>query len=413
MECLNAEPTRALALATPRDPPDISNGLDLCLEKRMAVPGKTVVPIIAEVLCSAGIAEMTDILDRQLHRPRKGIRLLPPWTWHIGAALRPSVRLGDTREGASLSWMDVCPVCRTGILDRVAGKQLFGVPRTDFIIECSHCGGKFIPVGQAFRLVSIATIRDPLWKKHLDKTYPPEQWASLARGTTPGGNPAPRQALKNPPSSESRPQPLPPATVTLVPLKDGSLAVPVSGRTVYFRPVPLQFTGPVRGDAFARILTPLEEILGQPAFSHLVTPVNAKYSRYLPLKTGLFLQQLKDRHDPFYREFLNPYGDEKYGTFRSADSTDTGKKGVMIVAVKHGLYHVAGSPDPLGTTINRFGRVGSDDCLLSGRSDRCRINALLCTNRNDAGIFIHPVEDEDEREALLHAVESLLAVGRS
>jgi len=78
MECLNAEPTRALPLTTPRDHArgSVADGLDRCLEQRRGVPGKTVVPVIAEVMCSAGITEMTEILDRQLHRPRKAVRLL-------------------------------------------------------------------------------------------------------------------------------------------------------------------------------------------------------------------------------------------------------------------------------------------------------------------------------------------------
>jgi len=408
MECLNAEPSRALAVSTPRDAAEgIADGLDTCIDQRLGVPGKTVVPVIAEVLCSAGIAEMMEILDRQMHRPRKAIRLLPAWTWHIASTMAPSVRLGSSGAGSTLSWLDMCPVCRTGILDRVVGKQLFGIPRTDFYIECSHCGAKFIPVGPAYRLVSIATIRDPLWKKYLDKTFPPETWATIARGTSPGGNRAQRPAEKKP----DRPA-LPAAAVTLAPLKDGSLAVPVQGKTLYFRPVTLHFTGSVREDAFARVQKSLEEVLGQPAFEHLRSPVNAKYSRYLSLKTGLFLHQLKERHDPFYREFLNPSGDEKYGTFRAENSGETEKKGILIVVVNRGLFHAINSRDPIAVTINqRLSRIGPDDCLLSGDPVRCRINALLCNNKKEAGLYIHPAENEEERTSVTHAIESLITAG--
>lgn len=409
MECLNAESSRSLALTTPRDAGgSVADGLDLCLEQRLGVPGKTVVPVIAEVLCSAGITEMTEILDRQLYRPRKAIRLLSPWRWHIASTMAPSVRLGTSAAGAgsSLSWLDVCPVCRTGILCRVVGKQLFGIPRTDFYIECSSCGAKFIPVGPAFRLVSIATVRDPLWKKHLDRTYPPETWAALARETSPGGNPVLRPAVRRPTSPA-----LPAAAVTLTGLKDGSLAVPVLGKILYFRPLSLHFAGSVREDVFAREQKTLEELLGQQEFEHLRSPVNAKYSRYLPLKTGLFLGQLKERHDPFYREFLNPFGDEKYGTLRVEASFETEKKGILIVVVNRGLYYAISSSDPLHMIINnRFGRIGSADCLLSGDPVRCRINALLCTNKKEAGLYIHPVEHEEERLAVTHAIDGLIAV---
>ena len=155
MECLNAEPSRTLPLTTPRDIHEsVTDGLDLCLEQRLRVPGKTFVPVIAEVLCSAGIAEMTEIIDRELHRPRRAIRLLAPWTWHIASTMAPSVRLGGSggADRPCHGWTS-CPVCRTGILDRVMGKQLFGIPRTDFYHRMQplrrkiHPGRPGVPAG--------------------------------------------------------------------------------------------------------------------------------------------------------------------------------------------------------------------------------------------------------------------------
>ena len=186
MECLNAEFNKTLSLRTPPDAAEKpQDGLDRCIEERLKIPGKTVVPVIVDVLCSAGITETTEIMDRVSHRPRKGIRLLPPWTWHAASAMAQTVLLpgsGNDNETSLLSWMRMCPVCRTGILNRVVGKQLFGIPRTDFYIECTHCGAKFIPVGTQFRLVSIATVRDPLWRKYLNETFSAETWSAHRAG---------------------------------------------------------------------------------------------------------------------------------------------------------------------------------------------------------------------------------------
>jgi hypothetical protein len=304
--------------------------------------------------------------------------------------------------------MDVCPVCRTGVLGRVTGKQLFGVPRTDFYIECSSCGAKFIPVGPAYRLVSIASIRDPLWKSHLDKTRTPEEWGALVRTSGPAAAKPPQR-----PRTERGPLPspaLPVSPITPSPLKDGSLSIAVAGRTLYFRPVPLAFSGSIRGEVYARVTTTLADLLALPPYEHLRTPVNAKYSRYLPLKAGLFLSQLRERHDAFYGEFLNPYGDERYGTFRAGDTRDAGKRGILIVVANRGLYHVMDSPEPLGTTISsRLGRVGPDDCLLAGDPERCRINALLSTRKNEAGLFFFPAERDDERLPVVQALCARIA----
>jgi hypothetical protein len=410
LECLNAEFTKTLALHTPQNAAEkLQDGLDRCIEERLKIPGKTTVPVIVDVLCSAGIAETTEITDMLSHRTRKGMRLLPPWTWHAASAMTPAVRSrgpGNDDASSPLSWMSMCPVCRTGILNRVVGKQLFGIPYTDFYIECTHCGAKFIPVGTQFRLVSVAIVRDPLWRKHLDQTFPAGTWAALARGTSPGG-----KALSYP--TEKKPvgqvQKIPMGGLTQT--KDGSLVVAFKEKTLFFKPVKLNFSRGVKEDLFARVQTPLQEILKTPAFSHLLPTVNARYSRYLPMKSGLFFGQLKERHDPFYREFLNSYGDEKYCIFRMEESNDGSKKGVLIVVVNRGIYHVVNCPDTFRVIVNdTFGRISSDDCLLSGDRTRCRINALLCTGRNNAGIHIHPCEKEDERIYITEILKGFITV---
>jgi len=410
MECLNAEFNKTLALRTPPDAAEKQpDGLDRCIEERLKIPGKTVVPVIADVLCSAGIAETTVMMDRVSRRPRKGIRLLPPWTWHAASAMAPMVRLqgsGDDDESFRKSWMGMCPVCRTGILNRIVGKQLFGIPHTDFYMECTHCGAKFIPVGTQFRLVSIASVRDPLWRKHINETFPAETWSAIARGTGPAGNQHVRKTDKKPvsPSRKSLPG-------GLMQLKDGSLVVPFPEKTLYFKPVKLNFSGGVRDDVFARAQKPLQDLLRNPAFSHLLPQVNAQYSRYLPMKSGLFLGQLKERYDPFYREFLNSYGDEKYGTFRLEDSPGGDKKGVLIVVVNKGIYHAADCRDTFRVTINDvFGRISAEDCLLSGDSTRCRINALVSNNRNATEISLHPCEKEEERKYITELLKGFISI---
>jgi hypothetical protein len=410
MECLNAEFNKTLVLRTPQDtvekPPD---GLDRCIEERLKIPGKTVVPIIVDVLCSAGITETTEILDRVSHRPRKGIRLLPPWTWHAASVMVPTVSLqgsGNDGESSLLSWMSMCPVCRTGILNRVVGKQLFGIPHTDFYIECSHCGAKFIPVGTQFRLVSIATVRDPLWRKHVNETFSAETWSALARGTSPGGKPQVHKTERKPVSQSMK---TPPGG--LMQLKDGSLIVPFQEKTLYFKPVKLNFSGGVKEDVYTRVQKPLKELLENPAFSHLVPQVNAQYSRYLSMKSGLFFGQLKERHDPFYREFLNSFGDEKYGTFRLQDSGEADKKGVLIVVFNQGIYHTVNCPDSFRVVINDvFGRISPEDCLLSGDSTRCRMNALLCNTRSASGVSVHPCEKEEDRQHITEILKGYISI---
>lgn len=410
MECLNAEFNKTLALRTPSDGVEkLPDGLDRCIEVRLKIPGKNVVPVIADVLCNAGITEKTEILDRISHRPRQGIRLLSPWTWHAASAIMPKTMLqgpGNQDEPYLASWMSVCPVCRTGILNRVVGKQLFGIPRMDFYVECTHCGAKFIPVGSQFRLVSIATVRDPLWRKHLNETFSAEIWSAIAQGTNPGRKPQLFHTEKKPASKCLQPQ-----KGGLTQLKDGSLIVPFGEKTLYFKPVKLHFSGLGKEDVFTRVQKSLGELLKNPAFSHLFPRVNAHYSRYLTLKSGLFLGQLKERHDPFYREFLNSYGDEKFGIFRIGDVKEADKKGVLIVVVNKGIYHAVNSQDTFRFMINDvFGRISPEDCLLSRDSTRCRMNALLFNNRNDSGVFVYECENEEDRQHITEILKGSISI---
>ena len=186
LECLNAEFSKTLAIvAKAMIASHMPEGLDRCLEQRLNIEGRPTSAVIAEILCRAHVTEKTEVLDLTSHRKVRGIRLLPSWTWHeYSEPLRTVMTVADSGSSSlSLSWMNLCPVCRTGALSRVSGRQLFGLPYTEYFIECSYCGAKFVPAGEQFRLVSVATLHDPLWKSNLDKTYPPETWSAIARNT--------------------------------------------------------------------------------------------------------------------------------------------------------------------------------------------------------------------------------------
>src|SRR5512136_3235577 len=113
MECLNAEFTKTLVIRTPANAAQShQDGLDRCIEERLRLPGNTAVPVIIDVLCTAGIAETTEIMDRVAHRPYKAIRLLSSWTWHADSGLSFSGGLSGpgSVDESTRSWMSMCPV---------------------------------------------------------------------------------------------------------------------------------------------------------------------------------------------------------------------------------------------------------------------------------------------------------------
>jgi hypothetical protein len=407
LECLNAEFSRTLAVtAKAVIASHMPEGLDRCLEQRLNIDGRPASAVIAEILCRAHIAEKTEVLDLSSHRKVRGIRLVPSWSWHgYSEPLKTVVTVADSGPGSmSLSWMNLCPVCRTGSLSRVSGRQLFGLPYTEYFVECPYCGAKFVPAGEQFRLVSVATVRDPLWKSNLDKTYPPETWSAIARNTG-----RPKQKSGRDPDREDLHEPGKKAkSGVFLPMKNGSGAVQCGQKTLYFKPARLVFSGGAKNDIFTWAQKSLQEILELPPYRHLQEPVLARYSRYLPLRVGLFLWERKERHDPFYREFLNPYGDEKYGSFRMRECDEASEKGIFLVVEGGRIVHAGCCDDSFRKMIDDYlGRVSSHDCYRDGDSIRCRINSLLVARKKDAGIFLHCVADDQER---LRMAETLGAV---
>jgi len=406
MECLNAEFSKTLTITTKQTPEKRApEGLDQCLAQRLNLTsGVPCAAVITDVLCCAGIAEKTEVVDRTTHARSRGARLLSPWTWHSASV--PASSLSPAGAGTASGtppapWMSLCPVCRTGILNRVFGKQLYGIPRTDYYIECTHCGAKFIPEKDLFCLVSIATIRDPIWKHHLNKSFSPESWMEIARASGTGT----AQRVIMPSSHRSSPAIPVLKTGPLLPMKDGSLGVPVLDKILYFKPVRLIFSGGLKEDIFEKEQKCLKDAISTPAYSHLKVKTEENYTNYLPLRMGLFLWERKEKHDPFYREFLNPWGDEKYGTFMVEDSDLSGRKGVYLVVVDGKACHAGYSHESFKKTLtHEFSRITAGDCFLDRDGTRCHINALLCMEKKTAAVYLHAVDNEEERVRIVDAL---------
>jgi len=424
LECLNAEFSKTLVIHAKQTPEKrAGDGLDQCLGQRLNLTGDIpCATAVTDVLCSAGIAERTEVIDSASHTRNKGVRLLAPWTWHVASvpvSSPSSAGAGTDRNTPPSPWMSLCPVCRTGILNRVFGRQLYGIPHTDYFVECTHCGAKFIPEKDLFCLVSIATIRDPSWKHNLNKSYSPESWMEIARA---GGTGTTKRVS---PSSSRRPSPAPSIiatynsmtrapfvsvvlkTGTLVPMKDGSLGVPVGDKTLYFKPVRLIFSGGLKENFFEKEQKCVKDILDTPVYSHLKAKVEEKYANYLSVRLGLFLWERKEKHDPFYREFLNPWGDEKFGTFMVEDSDLSGRNGVYLVVAEGKPTYAGSSQESFKKTLTReFSRITAGDCYLDQDGTRCRINSLLCMQKKIAAVYLHAVSSEEERERIVDVLMS-------
>jgi hypothetical protein len=394
MEALNAQATRTLSLKHRMNAGGRVQveGLDRLLQEQGLVnPGTAL--ILSGVLERAGITEPAVVPDRQSRRILRGTRLVSPWTWHIECELQKPVTLptalSDLEERSS--WQDLCPVCRTGMLNAVIGQRLFGIPATGFLL-CTHCGAKFVPDDNNYRLVSIAMKKDPLWGRYLNTTMSPDAWEAIARELK-----SPEK--KQPILTQGHHQQKSPANTREKNNEKtgGRLAIPVGDRTLYFTMLTLQYRQRGIHDLFSRNKTPLRTVIRLPSCLHLAKAVHNDYAHYLDVPVGFFLSELKGRKDTFYREFLNIHGDETFCRFRTDTGGIAAERGVFVVAVGQEIRATGPCRTAFSSMVNdELGWLSPDTCYRHGDPVRCRINALLCSHRKTGGIYIHPVGDDDE-----------------
>jgi hypothetical protein len=401
LEELNAEPTRALALReyTADGGRVRVDGLDVHLALR-GIEGEGAAAVIAEVLIQAGIAQKVSIPDRRSRRVVQGVRLLLSWTWHIESD--PKHPIPKTENTVHVpedlrSWKNLCPVCRAGTLNAVTGQRLFGIMPTDFI-ACTYCGAKFVPDNNDYRLVSIAKKSDPIWGRHLNKTMSPDAWEAIAHQS---GFLAKGHQFRT--RGDQRQKATTRANEKIIPNPQERLAVPVGSRTYYFTALTLHYQRRGIHDLYSRNTISLQEIIRLPAYRSLAPAIHDQYSNYLGTPVGFFLLELKKRKDMFYREFLHEYGDQIFCSFRTDDDGIAKQNGVFVVAVNGEVMATGASLNTFCRTVNdELGWLLPETCYCAGDPFRCHINALLCRYKNDGGIFVHPVKDEDEVHRIAH-----------
>jgi hypothetical protein len=414
LECLNAEVTRTLPVKPVSTGDEKRASLAICLSGRIGGEQAAVARVIAESLVHAGLTEPVEMTDAATHTQVRGIRLLPAWTWHIGSG--EFLTGGEQYAGGDEAWLARCPVCKTGILSRVTGKRLFGIPPTDYYFDCSHCGAKFIPEKERFRLVSIARIADPRWRQYLNSCRTSDEWSELVQEETPVRESPARIATSRYRMAPKKPEdPLHPQLVHRVEkpslpvegvpvpfsrLRDGSLVVAGTAKTFYFKPAGLQFLRGTRHDLFSHAERTLQQALQSPGFSEVKPVFVQEYAKYLPLRIGPVTEDLRKKADRRYLLLLNRYGDRDFSSFVLADPDQAQKKGILIVFLQGRLCHIAACHTTFADLVDRvFGNVTADTCYRDGDETACHINSIVTAFKDMAVFWLHELEDDNAMDA--------------
>jgi hypothetical protein len=78
-------------------------------------------------------------------------------------------------------WTAECPVCKSGQLEQVTHKSLFGLKTTENL-ECTNCGAVFSPDGDKYKLTSVKDKSNPVWQDYGNKGLTEREWKTIASG---------------------------------------------------------------------------------------------------------------------------------------------------------------------------------------------------------------------------------------
>jgi len=79
------------------------------------------------------------------------------------------------------SWLDKCPVCKSGKLSPVAKKKFFGLVTAE-TFECSNCGATFTPKGGKNQLAKVPDTSNPVWREYGNQILTEREWENIAHG---------------------------------------------------------------------------------------------------------------------------------------------------------------------------------------------------------------------------------------
>lgn len=174
------------------------------------------------------------------------------------------------------------------------------------------------------------------------------------------------------------------------------------GRRLQFTRVRLNFVAHGLANVFAeKNNKTLSETLTRPRYASLREGATHRYPREQGAPLGRFLLGLKMHGDPFYREFLNPYGDSVYCQFRMAECEEKLLKGLYLYTVGNEIAYIGRSFDPFAKRVDQgYGKIHPKNCYIDGQSTNCHLNSLIEVHHDGVGFFVCPLDEDGDIAAI-------------
>jgi hypothetical protein len=148
----------------------------------------------------------------------------------------------------------------------------------------------------------------------------------------------------------------------------------------------------------------IRDLLRHNRYQHLREKVMNEYEEILDVPAGPALYNLKKKNDPFYKEFLNNYGDLAYCQFVvKGNETLLNKKGVYTIIMNDKIVFAGICNNKFKLRFNQhIGNVSPKSCFRDGTATHCHINSKIAWHILDSNIYFQvcPLNDLEEMKSV-------------
>lgn len=152
----------------------------------------------------------------------------------------------------------------------------------------------------------------------------------------------------------------------------------------------------------------LGELIQHRRYEPLKHKVESQYFHLLKESAGTALLQLKKEGDPFYKEFLNKYGDLSYSQLIvKGNESLLNRTGVYLIIMDDELVFTGVCANSFKTRFNQhIGNISPKSCFKDGTATHCHINARITHHSRQSKVHfkICPIKNNDEMKEVKNAI---------
>lgn len=171
-----------------------------------------------------------------------------------------------------------------------------------------------------------------------------------------------------------------------------------SGENFDFFQVKLKFVEGIQTNTFSlKNNKTVRQTIEHRRYLKLEDETKKRFGNDMDKPLGEFLLELKIKGDPFYKRFLNSYGDSDYSAFSIAETSALNQKGIYAYTSQDDLVYVGRCRDMIGKRINHgYGKIHPKNCYIDGQATNCHLNSLITSKHHSIRFWLHPLKSDNQ-----------------